>query len=120
MLPYRSLSALQRAGAGVAGRLLRRRDGKCDALVIDIVDDDFPIFRNMWKKRRTGYEKMDFNFEFVAEPKLIAIKDESRAKIKKKKTPEKPAKVLPALSLGRPTGRQALKASAARRRVDRH
>lgn len=63
------------------GRLLRRRDGKCDALVIDIVDDDFPIFRNMWKKRRTGYEKMDFNFEFVAEPKLIALKDESRAEI---------------------------------------
>lgn len=49
--------------------------------MIDIVDDDFPIFRNMWKKRRTGYEKMDFNFEFVAEPKLIALKDESRAEI---------------------------------------
>lgn len=59
------------------GRLLRRAPGKTDALVIDIVDDDFPIFRNMWKKRKAGYEKMGFDFEFVAEPKLILASDSS-------------------------------------------
>ena len=55
------------------GRLLHRSAGKLDAIVLDIVNEDFPFFRNMWKNRRDEYKKRGFDFENVTQPKLIGV-----------------------------------------------
>lgn len=49
-----------------AGRILRRLDGKDDAVIADIVDESRGIFAAMWKRRRRIYAEIGFSEEAAA------------------------------------------------------
>lgn len=55
------------------GRLLHRSAGKLDAIVLDIVNEDFPFSETCGKTVGMTIKKRGFDFENVTQPKLIGV-----------------------------------------------